>query len=89
MSSRRVRSVGDSATTVRRSGVRATCGYAPQTTTARAPVTKMHDEAPIQRPPETGWLVDTPVSDNLLRQFLHNQADVCERIAEGFDGEVA
>jgi hypothetical protein len=49
----------------------------------------MDDEGSVQRPPETGWLADTPVSDNLLRQFLYNQAEVCERIAEGFDGDVA
>ena len=49
----------------------------------------MDDDGSVQRPPETGWLADTPVSDNLLRQFLHNQAEVCERIVEGFDGDVA
>lgn len=42
-----------------------------------------------QRPPETGWLPDTPVDDNLLRQFLHNQADVCDRIAAAFGGTTA
>jgi hypothetical protein len=40
------------------------------------------------RPPETGWLADTPIGDNLLRQFLHNQADACEVIAEHFGGAV-
>lgn len=29
-----------------------------------------------ERPLETGWLPDTPVDDNLVRQFLHSQADV-------------
>jgi hypothetical protein len=40
-------------------------------------------------PAETGWLPDTPIDDNLLRQFLHNQAEVCDLIAEGFAGTVA
>ena len=52
-------------------------------------MTDVDDEASVERPPETGWLADTPISDNLLRQFLHNQAEVCEQIAEGFDGDVA
>jgi hypothetical protein len=47
------------------------------------------EDRQLERPPETGWLPDTPVDDNLLRQFLHNQADVCDLIAEGFDGDVA
>jgi hypothetical protein len=42
-----------------------------------------------ERPAETGWLPDTPIGDNLLRQFLHNQADVCDLIAEHFAGDVA
>lgn len=42
--------------------------------------------APGERPAETGWLPDTPVDDNLLRQFLHNQADVCDLIAAHFGG---
>ncbi len=42
-----------------------------------------------ERPPETGWLPDTPVDDNLLRQFLHNQADVCDVIAAQLGGVVA
>ena len=42
-----------------------------------------------ERPPETGWLADTPVDDTLLRQFLHNQADVCDVIAHHFDGTIA
>jgi hypothetical protein len=41
------------------------------------------------RPPETGWLADTPIGDNLVRQFLFNQADVCDVIAEHFDGSMA
>jgi len=41
------------------------------------------------RPPETGWLEDTPVEDNLLRQFLHNQADFADLIAGRFGGATA
>jgi hypothetical protein len=41
------------------------------------------------RPPETGWLPDTAIDDNLLRQFLHNQADVCDIIAAQFGGRSA
>lgn len=41
------------------------------------------------RPPETGWLPDTPVGDNLVRGFLHNQAEVCDVIAAGFGGVTA
>jgi hypothetical protein len=44
------------------------------------------DDLGAERPPETGWLADTPVDDNLLRQFLHNQADLCDVIAERFGG---
>jgi hypothetical protein len=40
------------------------------------------------RPPETGWLADTPIHDTLLRQFQHNQADLCEVIAGEFGGTV-
>jgi hypothetical protein len=47
------------------------------------------DDGPVERPPETGWLPDTPVGDNLLRQFLHNQAEVCDLIAEGFGGDAS
>ena len=47
---------------------------------------RMTKDAGAGRPPETGWLPDTPVGDNLLRQFLHNQADFCDLIAAGFDG---
>jgi hypothetical protein len=43
----------------------------------------------VERPPETGWLADTPVADNLLRQFLHNQADLCDIIAGCFAGATA
>jgi hypothetical protein len=46
-------------------------------------------DGPDERPPETGWLADTPIGDNLLRQFLFNQADVCDVIAERFGGAVA
>lgn len=42
-----------------------------------------------ERAPETGWLPDTPVDDNLIRQFLCNQADVADLIAEGFGGTTA
>jgi hypothetical protein len=42
-----------------------------------------------ERPAETGWLDDTPVQDNLVRQFLHNQAEVCDLIAGVFDGKTA
>jgi hypothetical protein len=43
----------------------------------------------MDRPPETGWLADTPVADNLLRQFLHNQADFADLVATRFDGATA
>jgi hypothetical protein len=39
-----------------------------------------------ERPLETGWLPDTPVTDNLLRQFVFNQAGVNEAVAEGAGG---
>jgi hypothetical protein len=42
-----------------------------------------------ERPPETGWLGDTPVEDNLLRQFLHNQADFADLLAEQYAGATA
>jgi hypothetical protein len=32
----------------------------------------------MERPLENGWLPDTPVGDSLLRQFVHNQAEVNE-----------
>ena len=48
----------------------------------------MSNDGSAQRPAETGWLPDTPVDDTLLRQFLHNQAEVCDVIAEGFAGDV-
>jgi hypothetical protein len=34
-----------------------------------------------ERPLETGWLPDTPVDDNLLRQFLANQVELNELMA--------
>ena len=40
------------------------------------------------RPPETGWLDDTPVEDNLLRRFLHNQADLTALLATSGGGDV-
>ena len=49
----------------------------------------MSNDGSAQRPAETGWPPDTPVDDTLLRQFLHNQAEVCDVIAEGFAGDVA
>jgi hypothetical protein len=45
--------------------------------------------AMADRPPETGWLGDTPVDDNGIRQFLHNQADYADILAEGFGGTTA
>jgi hypothetical protein len=39
-----------------------------------------------ERPPETGWLADTAVDDNLVRQFLYNQADFADVLAERFGG---
>lgn len=47
------------------------------------------DQGRTERPPETGWLPDTQIEDNLLRQFLHNQADLCDLIAAGFAGVTA
>src|SRR5688572_24770465 len=41
------------------------------------------------RAPETGWLADTPVEDNLVRQFLCNQADFADVLATGFGGITA
>jgi hypothetical protein len=41
-----------------------------------------------ERPLETGWLADTPVEDNLLRQFVFNQAGVNEAVATGLGGRV-
>lgn len=38
------------------------------------------------RPLETGWLADTPVTDNLFRQFVFNQAGVNEAVAAGTGG---
>jgi hypothetical protein len=42
-----------------------------------------------ERPPETGWLTDTPIEDNLVRQFLHNQADFADLLADRFGGTTA
>jgi hypothetical protein len=42
-----------------------------------------------ERPPETGWLADTPIDDNVIRGFLHNQADYGDLLAEGFGGITA
>ena len=37
---------------------------------------------------ETGWFPDTPVGDNLVRRYLHNQADLSVILAESGGGEV-
>jgi hypothetical protein len=39
-----------------------------------------------ERPLENGWLPDTPVEDTLLRQFVHNQAEVNEVTARALGG---
>jgi hypothetical protein len=41
------------------------------------------------RPLETGWLDDTPVEDNLIRQFVRNQADFDATQATAAGGRVA
>ncbi len=41
------------------------------------------------RPLESGWLDDTPVDDNLLRQFVRNQADLSTVQAVASGGRVA
>jgi hypothetical protein len=41
-----------------------------------------------EQPLETGWLADTPVEDNLFRQFVFNQAGVNEAVASGTGGRV-
>jgi hypothetical protein len=41
-----------------------------------------------ERPLETGWRADTPVPDNLFRQFVFNQAGVNEAVATGLGGRV-
>src|SRR4051794_24996783 len=42
----------------------------------------------VERAPETGYLADTPVEDNLLRRFLHNQGDLGALLASSAGGEV-
>jgi hypothetical protein len=37
---------------------------------------------------ETGWFPGTPIEDNLVRRFLHNQADLSVALAETAGGEV-
>ena len=37
---------------------------------------------------ETGWFPDTPIADNLVRRYLHNQADLTAVLAESQGGEV-
>jgi hypothetical protein len=39
------------------------------------------------RPLENGWLPDTPVEDTLLRQFVHNQAEVNAVVALALGGQ--
>jgi hypothetical protein len=41
---------------------------------------------PAVRPPESGWLADTPVDDSVLRRFLFNQADAQELLARAVGG---
>jgi hypothetical protein len=41
-----------------------------------------------ERPLETGWRADTPVTDNLFRQFVFNQAGVNEAVASGLGGRI-
>ena len=41
----------------------------------------------MTRPPETGWLDDTPIGDNLVRRFLHNQGDLGVLLATSAGGE--
>jgi hypothetical protein len=47
-----------------------------------------HDERVTNRPPETGWLPDTPVDDTLLRRFVFNQADTNAATALALGGRV-
>jgi hypothetical protein len=42
----------------------------------------------MTRPLENGYLDDTPIDDTLLRQFLHNQADLAGLIARAGGGRV-
>lgn len=44
--------------------------------------------APV-RPPESGWLDDTPIDDNLLRRFVRNQADLGASLALASGGRAA
>jgi hypothetical protein len=39
-----------------------------------------------EQPLETGWRADTPVTDNLFRQFVFNQAGVNDAVAAGLGG---
>lgn len=45
--------------------------------------------AVTERPLETGWLDDTPVEDNLIRQFVRNQADFDAMHATSAGGRIA
>ena len=45
--------------------------------------------ATTDRPLETGWLADTPVEDNLLRGFVHNQGRLNELLAVAKHGRHA
>lgn len=40
------------------------------------------------RPLETGWLADTPVDDNVVRQFVCNQGELNAAIAQASGGRV-
>jgi hypothetical protein len=42
-----------------------------------------------ERAPESGWLPDTDIGDNLLRQFLFNQAAFADIFAERYEGTTA
>ena len=39
-----------------------------------------------ERPAEDGWLEDTPIDDSVLRQFVFNQAEMNEVVADEVDG---
>jgi hypothetical protein len=41
------------------------------------------------RPPENGWLPDTPVDDTVLRRFVHNQGEMNDEVARAVGGRAA
>ncbi|HEV8298022.1 MAG TPA: hypothetical protein VGQ20_12010 [Acidimicrobiales bacterium] len=45
--------------------------------------------SPASRPPEDGWLPDTPVGDSILRRFVHNQADLNDAHARAAGGRTS